>query len=370
MKTLYSFIILLIPFLLSANDGMFLSEGGQLIPVKETSIEMQKEILYLKYTPNGMEVSVYFEFYNPGDARDEIVGFVTPPASEDFTMSEEEREKIRTAKPEKHPYIDDFMVMVNKKLLPYQVNYVEKSGFKNDFFDARGGDYIYYFNVHFEKGMNVVRHHYIFKGSSSLNDISFAYRLTTGIMWAGGKIGDFTLIIDATNEAMTIFSPKHKDNYISPWNVQGIGNFLTLKDAHRAFMKSGVLSCQVENFVPTSDLYIQFTPKHHYLLPVTNGTEMFHSGVLLNFFYFDPVEYKDGFEQDFAALTDAELQLLINFFYAIHSYNFKTESIKTQFSKCIWYIPDPNLKMEDIKFTEREQALIDLLNAEREKRKN
>ena len=86
MKLISYIIALLMPVLLCANDGMFMSEGGQLIPVKETSIEMQKEILYLKYTPLGIEVSVYFEFYNPGEARDEIVGFVTPPASEDFMM--------------------------------------------------------------------------------------------------------------------------------------------------------------------------------------------------------------------------------------------------------------------------------------------
>ncbi|PLW92093.1 MAG: hypothetical protein C0592_12685 [Marinilabiliales bacterium] len=368
MKLISYIIALLMPVLLCANDGMFMSEGGQLIPVKETSIEMQKEILYLKYTPLGIEVSVYFEFYNPGEARDEIVGFVTPPASEDFMMSEEEREKIRTTKPEKHPYIEEFMVMVNEELLPYEVNYVAESGFNNDFFDERGGDYIYYFNVHFEKGINIIRHHYIFKGSGGLNEKSFAYRLTTGTMWAGGMIRDFNLVIDATNEDMTIFGPKHSGKRFLPWVMQGVGNFQTLTDATQVFMKSGVLQCHVDNFEPTSDLYIEFTPMHHYLLPITKGTELFQSGLLLNFFYFDPGEYKEGFQQDFESLSDEEIQLLINFMYASKGYVFKTESIKNDFLKCIWYIPDPNLNMENIEFSEREQALLNLLNDEREKR--
>jgi hypothetical protein len=372
MKILSLVFILILPFFAAANDGMFMSEGGQLIPIKETSIEMRKEILYLKYTPNGIEVSVFFEFFNPDDARDEIVGFVSPPNSELASPYYEENEAAESKiKPTKHPYIEDFMVMVNEKLLPYQVNYVAKTGFHNDFFDARGGDYIYYFDVHFEPGLNVIRHHYVFKGSSGLNERNFPYRLTTGKMWAKGVIGDFTLIIDATDEVITIHNPKHSGKSYLPWIMQGLGNYKLEKDGiSKIFLKSGIMTCNVVNFEPQSDLYLYFEPKHYSLLPITSGTELFQSGMLLNFFYFNPLEYKEGFESEFKDLSDEGIQLLINYFYARKGYDFKTESIKNDFMKCIWYIPNPNLKMEDIKFSDQEQVLMDLLNAEREKRKN
>lgn len=370
-KYIFTLVLSCLTFVLTANDGMFMSEGGQLIPIKETSIEMQKEILYLKYTPNGMEVSVFFEFFNPGDARDEIVGFVTPPDYDESFVNYGDPEKFDQLPAKKHPYIEDFMVMVNDKLLPYEVNYVAKSGFKNDFFDSHGGDYIYYFNVHFEPGLNIIRHHYIFKGNSSLNDKNFTYRHTTGTMWAKGVIGDFTLIIDAPNEALSIHNPKFNGKSYLPWMMQGLGNYELDNDGvNRVFLKSGLIQCNVQNFEPQSDLCIHFDPLHQDLLPITTGTELLQTGAIINMFYFDPIENKDLLISDFESLSDDEIQLLINYFYARKGYDFKTESIKKDFMKCIWYIPDPNLKMEDIKFTEREQAIVDLLNAERGKRKN
>ena len=261
--------------------------------------------------------------------------------------------------------------MVNDVLLPYNVNYVENSGFNNEYFDANGGDYIYYFNVHFEPGLNVIRHHYVFHGSSGLNEIGFAYRLTTGTMWAGGVIGDFTLILDIPNEVLSIHNPKFNGKSYLPWMMQGLGNYAVEKDGvNKVFLKSGLMQCNVKNFEPQSDLYINFEPHHQYLGPVTKGTELFDTGVILNLFYFDPAENKALLKSDFQTLSDDEIQLLINFFYARKGYDFKTESIKDNFLKCIWYIPDPNLKMDDIKFNESEQIIIDLLNAERESRKN
>ncbi|MBL0016272.1 MAG: hypothetical protein IPP17_07460 [Bacteroidetes bacterium] len=79
------FFVLLALFVangLFANDGVFYAQGNHLVPVKETVVQLKKEILKLKRIGDYMAVDVYFEFYNPGPEKTEIVGFVTPPPKE------------------------------------------------------------------------------------------------------------------------------------------------------------------------------------------------------------------------------------------------------------------------------------------------
>ena len=61
---------------LFANDGAFFARGNQLIPIQETSISVKKEILSIKKIRNQfVEVSVYYEFFNPDADKEIIVGF-------------------------------------------------------------------------------------------------------------------------------------------------------------------------------------------------------------------------------------------------------------------------------------------------------
>jgi len=57
------------------NDGAFYMAGNQLVPINETDISVKKEILYIKKTQEFAEVSVYYEFFNPKDEKEIIVGF-------------------------------------------------------------------------------------------------------------------------------------------------------------------------------------------------------------------------------------------------------------------------------------------------------
>ncbi|MBN8688506.1 MAG: hypothetical protein J0M10_15910 [Chitinophagales bacterium] len=52
-----------------ANDGSFYAAGNTLIPLKETIIQMKKEILSLDRKGDWMQVDIYFEFFNPGLKR-------------------------------------------------------------------------------------------------------------------------------------------------------------------------------------------------------------------------------------------------------------------------------------------------------------
>ena len=61
---------------LHANDGAYYASGNHLIPISETDIAVKKEILTLKKIRNQyIEVTVYYEFFNPKAEKTITVGF-------------------------------------------------------------------------------------------------------------------------------------------------------------------------------------------------------------------------------------------------------------------------------------------------------
>ena len=70
-----------------ANDGAFYMAGNQLVPINETDISVKKEILYIKKTQEFAEVSVYYEFFNPKETKEIIVGFEAGRPSGDELLS-------------------------------------------------------------------------------------------------------------------------------------------------------------------------------------------------------------------------------------------------------------------------------------------
>jgi hypothetical protein len=71
---------ILLIFCLSAvysysNDGVFYAEGNQLIPITETDISVKKEVLTINRVGDHLEVTVYYEFFNPVGEKELLVGF-------------------------------------------------------------------------------------------------------------------------------------------------------------------------------------------------------------------------------------------------------------------------------------------------------
>jgi len=156
--------------------------GDHLVPVKETQIELRKEILKIsaegKYH-NWAKIEVDFTFFNPGEEKTEIVGFVYSEPEGDFNGE---------------PYLKDFSVNVNGQDIDHKNAKIDKDKLK-DF--QKKQDRAFYFPVTFKKGENKILHEYQYKTSGGI-DVSYdiPYVLTTGTMWANGQIDDFTLIID------------------------------------------------------------------------------------------------------------------------------------------------------------------------------
>lgn len=64
-------------------------------------------------------------------------------------------------------------------------------------------------------------------------------------------------------------------------------------------------------------------------------------------------------QQDLFFLSNDQLRLLRNAFYAIHGYDFKSQDLKEYFSGFSWYKPNPNFCESD--FTEIERKNIELI---------
>lgn len=65
-----------------ANDGSYFTTGNQLLPLVESDIRVQREILTLSWGDDGTaDVDVYYEFFNPGAQKTLLMGFeATRPA--------------------------------------------------------------------------------------------------------------------------------------------------------------------------------------------------------------------------------------------------------------------------------------------------
>src|SRR5690606_30808421 len=100
--------------------------GNQLIPIKETSVQVRREILSLKRIEKDfLEVTVDYTFFNPEKTSKTIlVGFeaFSPSGDADFFP-----------KNGQHLYMNDFTVDLNQKILPFEISYVSTEDAKKDF---------------------------------------------------------------------------------------------------------------------------------------------------------------------------------------------------------------------------------------------
>lgn len=347
-----------------ANDGVFYATGNTLVPMKETTIRLKKEVLSLERKGEWMQVDIYFEFFNPGPEKELTVGFVTPPGDGD--VSEEEA---------KHPFVKDFMVLTGDRILPYQVAKMESTGFKVDSKIANGYDFVYHFKIKFAKGITVIRHSYMYRGGASVEVKSdFDYRLTTGVTWANSAIEDFELNINMGDDSYFAVPASFGGAPVN-WTLVGAGrlsesltfNPYSAEDGgaklRMAYTRKGKLQLRTANFKPSRDLSVLVFQLHNEVtLWCPPGTVNDFAGI------FEFI-WGDSIPQQVGRLTDQQLRLYRNLNFARRGYDFKDENLKKAFSKYNWYLPDPALKAENIPDYYVTKELMQLIMAEEKKRK-
>ncbi|MBN2729993.1 MAG: YARHG domain-containing protein [Bacteroidales bacterium] len=365
LLSLILILVLLSSFNLSANDGVFYSQGGNLYPKKETTIQLKREVLIFTYLDTAVRVDIFFEFYNPGNVKTETVGFVSPPPSGDLPFDSDDMVDYNL----KHPQIFEFYAIVNDIMQPWKVFKASESGFRTDNNSKFFHEYVYYFDAEFQKGTNIIQHSYIYKGSSSVEyKNEFFYRLTTGKMWANGQIDDFELLINMPGQGIYVPWSFQKSMEPAKWDVVGIGRLhdeLTdfMGDTVRVgYLKNGMLRFRANNFKPDFDLH--FGIMHYFNMLAFEANDLISD--------IDPhlVVFPYYFDYDYADLeefTDFELMFLRNFIYAIHGYEFRNEELYAIFSMFSWYYPQgwKNETIDDELSPKEKQLINDIVKIEK-----
>lgn len=363
MRKHFLAVLLWIPSVVFANDGVFYATGNTLVPLKETAVRLKKEILNLTRKDEWMQVDIYFEFFNPGPEKELTVGFVTPPAEGD--INEEEA---------RHPFIKNFMVMAGDQLLTYKIAKMESTGFKVSSKIAEGYDFVYYFTIRFVSGITVVRHSYLYKGGGSVEaSHDFDYRLTTGTTWANGAIDDFELNIDMGEDSYYSL-PSAFGKAAAPWQMAGIGriskNSFPLpylaeggNSLKMVYQRRGKVQLRASSFKPTEDLSIVFWHLHNEVSLWCDKTVKNDFEDIREFIWGDSVELT------ISRMTTEQLRLYRNLNYARLGYDFKDETLKKAFSKYNWYIPDPAIKPENVPDYYISKEIMKLITEEEKRRK-
>ena len=356
-KHLLTFILLLLSTIVFANDGAYFASGNHLIPINETDISVKKEILTLKKVRNQfVEVTVYYEFYNPGNAKKLTVGFEAFSPQGDVEGA---------PKNGHHPYMRDFTVQLNNNILQYNVAYVADSLYNNKgiiknidletFEGNKEGNYVdffyvYHFEANFKKGLNIIKHTYNYDLSGSVDyNYDFEYVLTAANRWANKQIDDFTLIVDMGEfETFSINKSFFKD--ANEWLVHGIGKTEDVKGSKNAFiehdalkfhLQKGTLIFQKKNFKIKGELFLYA-----------------QNYIGMDDLSYVPFSYYQT-ENIAEPKTDFDRKVLKNLPFARRGYVFQNKELNVYFKSMDWYIANPNYEVNIEILTDAEKQWIE-----------
>ncbi|WP_315055109.1 YARHG domain-containing protein [Chryseobacterium indoltheticum] len=352
-RHIFTILLILINYSVFANDGAFFAKGNQLIPINETEITVRKEILTLKKVRNNfIEVTVYYEFFNPNEDKKLTVGF------EAFSP---EGDVDGTPKNGHHPYMRDFTVELNNNILKYNVAYVSDSLYtENGKIKSKGIPkfddnasvnyvdfyYVYHFEANFKKGVNIIKHTYNYDLSGSIDyNYDFEYVLTAANRWANKQIDDFSLIIDIGEfETFSINKSFYKN--ANEWLLNGIGKTEDVKgvknsfienDATKFHLQKGNLIFQKKNFKINGDLFLY---AQNYI-----GIQNLE---YIPFSYYQEENINEP-------KNDLQRKILKNLPFARRGYVFQNQELNTFYKKMDWYISNPNYEPNTEILTENEK---------------
>lgn len=363
----FSIIFIVLAFLagntLKSNDGAFFISGNQLIPIVETDISVAKEVLTIKrISEDWVEITVLYEFFNPGKAKNVLVGFEADSPGGDVDG---------TPKNGEHPYMSDFTVILNSNNLPYKVAIVKDSvyyangKFKSmtekeamgEYFDPNVPEfyYVYHFDANFKEGKNILKHTYKFELSGTVDFYYIlTYVLTAANRWANNQIDDFILRIDM-GDFQDFYIEKSFFENADEWkgsddckitNGENTPYYLsTLGSFARFIVRDGIVVFQKKNFHPKGELSILSMYDIFYGEPFNSEEDK------LPFSFFSS-------QYIIKSADEISKKILRNLPFARRGYIFKTSAIQKYYEKMDWYMPDENYKATTESLTPEEVKWI------------
>lgn len=384
IKRIFALFGLLLASILGAraNDGVFFAQGNQLIPITETDITVQKEILTINRVgkTDFVEITVYYEFFNPtGKAKTLLVGFeaASPYPYEDLGHFPEQ------------PNIYDFKVVMNGRTLPFQVAHVSSEKLEYDMTGAAAPpyyvngkvqgmtkkqcvdaiketdefyfpfEYVYHFNATFQPGLNTIQHTYRFLMSSSVDmNYTVSYVLTAACRWANHQIDDFSLNINMGDaETFALYPSFYKS--AKEWTINGVGktdvtDFGGEDNSVRFHIREGGITFHRKNFKPEGELFI-FQENAFWSVYNDDGVVASDQVVeaVKNYYYDWTFIFGEVIQS-----TPADARILRNLPFAHHGYVFKSKDLQKYFESTNWYIPNPDYVADMTALTEKEQQWV------------
>ena len=372
MKKIAILLLCCFPALFAfANDGVFFATGNQLIPITETDISVKKEVLTINRVGDHLEVTVYYEFFNPKGEKELLVGF----EAEAPYPPQEEYMKLFPLQ----PHMRNFKVVMNGQVLPFEVAHVERweddgtgiykrpSYVKNGHiqswtrkqcedsliawdYNSCPFDFVYHFKAKFRPGLNIIQHTYDFDLSFSVEEeFFFPYILTAANRWANHQIDDFTLNINMGNrESFYILPEFYKD--ANEWNILGKGkvsmnnNWGMLEGITPLFhIQEGSLSFHKTNFSPDGELHILKRRFWSFSWAYWDDFGKDEADGLISDVkeQYNPLWVSNEYI-DKSVLSADQKRILRNLPFAYRGYIFKTKSLQDFFESTEWYIPNPS----------------------------
>ena len=350
--TLSTILILILTFSAFGNDGVYLTRGSVIYPTQETKISLDKEILSFTVRDRLAYVDIQFHFNNPENIeRKLLIGFQAPTATGDVS------EVLSNSN-----QISNFTIVQNEQILPYQLKAAEcedcelKDPKDLYFSQMDPGVFVFLFEITFKPGLNEINHSYSFPASNNVSfDQFYNYILTTGSKWAGGKIKDLTINIDMGENQY--FYVNDIFGKTASWSIIGTGkvtnekfDYLDNDSCRMVRTLSGQLELKVMDFQPTKNIEFGVVSRHSFAShSVDFDYEKVRNGEIVSI-------GNMTLEADY---SKEQLRLLRNTIYAQYGFDFNSPDLKEYFSQFAWYMPNPNLTMEDIKLTEKEKEFVD-----------
>ena len=375
-------------FCANANDGVFYAAGNQLIPITETDISVKKEVLTINRVGNHLEVTVYYEFFNPKGEKELLVGF---EAKSPYNGSLDPIKLFPN-----HPHMRNFKVVMNGEPLHYEIAHVqtgiydEKEGYtlppyyingqfkdwskkqcddslKAWDYNAVPFDYVYHFKAKFRPGLNIIKHTYDFDLSSSVDEeYYFPYILTAANRWANHQIDNFQLNINmGPRESFHILPEFFKSP--DEWSILGKGKIsidttwgiTDGKETPVFHIQEGGLIFRKVNFHPDGELRIHKRRLWSFLWSWDNG-DTDDAAALIETVkeQYHPLWIPDT-SDNYSSITAEQRRILKNLPFAYRGYIFKTKSLQDFFESTEWYLHNTKYDGNMEVMTEEEKKWVE-----------